>query len=64
VAWLERGAGETRLVVVPEVSTFATPLAWPLPRALGAQQLHWAAPNRVVVGPAALEPRAVASWTE
>jgi hypothetical protein len=64
VAWLERGAGETRLVVVPEVSAFAPPLAWPLPRALGAEQLHWAAPNRLIVGPQPLEPRAVASWTE
>jgi hypothetical protein len=64
VAWLERGAGETRLVVVPEVSAFAPPLAWPLPRALGGEGLHWAAPNRLIVGPAVLAPRAVASWTE
>ena len=64
VAWLERGSGETRLVVVPEVSAHAPPMAWPLPRALGADKLHWAAPNRLIVGPQPLEPRAVASWTE
>lgn len=64
VAWLERASGETRLVVLPELSSFAEPLAWPLPRALGGERVHWAGPHRVVVGPAPLEPRAVASWTE
>lgn len=64
VAWLERASGETRLVVLPALSADAEPLAWPLPRALGAEQVHWAGPHRVVVGPAPLEPRAVASWTE
>jgi hypothetical protein len=64
VAWLERGGGETRLVVLPDVAARAQPLAWPLPRALAREQLHWAGPRRVVVGPAPLEPRAVASWTE
>jgi hypothetical protein len=64
VAWLERGSGETRLVVVPALSSFAEPLAWPLPRALGTERIHWAGDRRVVVGPAPLEPRAVASWTD
>ena len=64
VAWLERVSGETRLVVLPQLSTSAEPLAWPLPRALGGEQLHWAGNRRVVVGPAPLEPRAVASWTD
>jgi hypothetical protein len=64
VAWLERGGGETRLVVLPDVATRAEPLAWPLPRALSRERVHWAGPRRVVVGPAPLEPRAVASWTE
>jgi hypothetical protein len=64
VAWLERAAGETRLVVLPQLSGDAEPLAWPLPRALGRERIHWAGAHRVVVGPAPLEPRAVASWTE
>ena len=64
VAWLERVSGETRLVVLPALSSFAEPLAWPLPRALGREQIHWAGERRVVVGPAPLEPRAVASWTD
>ena len=64
VAWLERVAGETRLVVLPALSTWAEPLAWPLPRALGGERLHWAGDRRVVVGPQPLEPRAVASWTD
>ena len=64
VAWLERGGGETRLIVLPQLSAQADPLAWPLPRALGGEQVHWAGARRVVVGPQLLEPRAVASWTE
>jgi hypothetical protein len=64
VAWLERGSGETRLVVVPQVGEHGPPLAWPLPRALGGERVHWAGSNRVVVGPEPLSPRAVASWTE
>lgn len=64
VAWLERVSGETRLVVLPDLSPSAEPLAWPLPRALGREHVHWAGDRRVVVGPAPLEPRAVASWTE
>jgi hypothetical protein len=64
VAWVERASGETRLVVLPDVAARAEPLAWPLPRALRGERVHWAGLRRVVVGPAPLEPRAVASWTE
>jgi hypothetical protein len=64
VAWIERVSGETRLVILPQLSAGAEPLAWPLPRALGSERIHWAGERRVVVGPAPLEPRAVASWTE
>ena len=64
VAWLERVSGETRLVVLPALSSWAEPLAWPLPRALGGERVHWAGERRVVVGPQPLEPRAVASWTD
>jgi hypothetical protein len=64
VAWVERASGETRLMVLPDVTAEMEPLAWPLPRALRGEQVHWAGPRRVVVGPAPLQPRAVASWTE
>jgi hypothetical protein len=60
LAWLERAAGETRLVVLPEIA--GEPLAWPLPRALGRERLHWAGPTRIVVGPAELAPLAIATW--
>src|SRR6476659_3701531 len=39
VAWLERVAGETRLVVLPTLSSYTEPLAWPLPRALGSERI-------------------------
>jgi hypothetical protein len=64
LAWVERGGGGTRLVVLPQLSSAAPAMAWPLPRALGQDRIHWAADNRVVVGPDLLQPRAVASWTE
>jgi hypothetical protein len=60
VAWLERASGETRLVVLPDIS--GEPLAWPLPRALGRERLHWAGTTRIVVGPEELAPLAIASW--
>lgn len=63
VAWLERGDGQTRLMVMPELSRGVETLPWLLPRVAPHDQLFWAARNRVVVGPALFEPRAVASWT-
>jgi hypothetical protein len=62
LAWLERAAGETRLVVLPEVSSQTQPLAWPLPRALGSGRIFWTGPTRIVVGPEELQPLAIASW--
>ncbi len=62
LAWLERNAGETRLVVLPELSAGVEPLAWVLPSRLARDPLHWAGEQRVVVGPELLSPRAVASW--
>jgi len=65
VAWIERGAGETRLVVLPELTgPGAEPLSWTLPPVLGGERINWAGKRRVVVGPELLQPRAVASWTE
>lgn len=63
VAWLERVDGEVRLVVLPEISPQAAPLPWTLPTLPSGDQLFWAGQNKIVVGPALLAPRAVASWT-
>jgi len=62
LAWLERGSGETRLVVIPEMFHPTEVIVWPLPSALGHDQAHWAGDNRIVVGPELMNPRAVASW--
>ncbi len=64
VAWLERGDGETRLVVMPEFARGAKALPWSLPAVTAADQVFWAGTNRVVIGPGLLQPRAVASWTD
>jgi hypothetical protein len=63
LAWLERGAGETRLVVLPSLRGAAA-MAWPLPRVLGGERVFWADAHRVVIGPEALQPRAIASFDE
>jgi hypothetical protein len=63
VAWIERSEGEVRLVVLPEIAPGAEPMPWVLPALPGGDQVFWAARNRIVVGPALLTPRAVASWT-
>jgi hypothetical protein len=62
LAWMERGGGETRLLVLPEVARVVEPIAWPLPRALANDRVHWVGPSKIVIGPEALQPRAVASW--
>jgi hypothetical protein len=64
VAWLERTAGETRLVVLPELTRRAEPLPWSLPGVASDDHVFWAGANRVVIGPQMLQPRAVATWTE
>src|SRR3954453_1461595 len=61
LAWLERSQGQVRLMVLPEIDAAAEPLPWELPALLGGEQLFWAGPTRIVVGPALLAPRAVAS---
>jgi hypothetical protein len=66
VAWVERseGSASPRLVVVPAVEGQAEPMPWTLPSVSPEDQIFWAGPRRVVVGPALLVPRAVATWTE
>jgi hypothetical protein len=63
LAWLERSEGQVRLVVLPEIDPAVQPLPWELPTLVGGDQVFWAGPNRIVVGPALLAPRAVASWS-
>jgi len=63
LAWLERCQGQVRLVVLPELGPEAEPMPWVLPALPSGDQLFWAGHNRIVVGPALLAPRAVASWS-
>jgi len=64
LAWIERSQGEARLVVVPEVDDGSAPMPWTLPAVSGDDRVYWAGQRRVVVGPAMLAPRAIASWTD
>ncbi len=64
LAWIERGGGETRLVVLPDLQPGTQPLTWSLPATADGERVAWAGPQRVVVGPELLAPRAVASWSE
>jgi hypothetical protein len=64
LAWIERSRGQARLVVLPAVDDGAELLPWSLPGVSPDDQIFWAGPRRVVVGPAMLVPRAVATWTE
>ncbi len=70
LAWVERHEGSlsAELIVIPEVSDHAgghpEPMPWTLPSVSRDDQIFWAGPRRVVVGPALLVPRAVATWTE
>jgi hypothetical protein len=68
VAWVERreGSSSPQLVIIPAVEGegHPEPMPWTLPSVSPEDQIFWAGPQRVVVGPALLVPRAVASWTE
>jgi hypothetical protein len=64
LAWIERSRGEARLVVVPDLDAGPDPLPWTLPAVSTDDRVFWAGPRRVVVGPAMLAPRAVATWSE
>jgi hypothetical protein len=66
VAWVERqeGAASPQLVIIPAVDGRPEPMPWTLPSVSSEDQIFWAGPQRVVVGPALLVPHAVASWTE
>jgi hypothetical protein len=66
VAWVERreGSKTPELVVVPALDGSPEVMPWTLPSVSPEDQIFWAGPRRVVVGPALLVPRAVATWTE
>jgi len=63
LAWIERSRGESRLVVVPDLDAGRETLPWRLPAVSTDDRVFWAGPQRVVVGPAVLAPRAIATWT-
>ena len=64
LAWIERSRGEARLVVVPDLDGAPEPLPWTLPAVSTNDRVFWAGQRRVVVGPAVLAPRAIATWSE
>lgn len=64
LAWIERSRGEARLVVVPDLDGAPEPLPWTLPAVSNDDRVFWAGKRRVVVGPAVLAPRAIATWSE
>jgi hypothetical protein len=64
LAWIERSRGEARLVVVPDLDGAPEPLPWRLPAVSTDDRVFWAGKRRVVVGPAVLAPRAIATWSE
>jgi hypothetical protein len=64
LAWIERSRGEARLVVVPDLDAGPEPLPWTLPAVSTDDRVFWAGQRRVVVGPAVLSPRAVATWSD
>jgi hypothetical protein len=64
LAWIERSRGEARLVVVPDLDAGPETLPWTLPAVSSDDRVFWAGPQRVVVGPAVLAPRAIATWTD
>ena len=64
VAWIERSRGEARVVVVDGVDHRVAPLPLALPEVAADDRVFWAGPQRIVIGPALLAPRAVATWEQ
>jgi hypothetical protein len=64
VAWIERSRGEARVVVIDGVDGRTAPLPLTLPAVAADDRVFWAGPQRLVIGPALLAPRAVATWDE
>lgn len=64
VAWIERSNGQARVVVIDGVGDRVAPLPLALPAVAADDRVFWAGPQRLVIGPALLAPRAVATWDE
>ena len=64
LAWIERSRGEARLLVLPDLDAGPEALPWTLPAVSADDRVFWAGPREVVVGPALLAPRAIATWSE
>jgi len=64
VAWIERSNGQARVVVIDGVGDRVAPLPLALPAVASDDRVFWAGPQRLVIGPALLAPRAVATWDE
>ena len=64
VAWIERSQGEARVVVIDGVDDRVAPLPLTLPTVAADDRVFWAGPQRIVIGPALLAPRAVATWND
>ena len=64
VAWIERSNGEARVVVIDGVDDRVAPLPLTLPTVAADDRVFWAGPQRIVIGPALLAPRAVATWND
>jgi len=65
VAWIERSHGEARVVVIDGVDDRGVaPLPLALPDVASDDRVFWAGPQRIHIGPALLNPRAVATWNE
>lgn len=64
VAWIERSNGQPRVVVIDGVGDRVAPLPLALPAVAADDRVFWAGPQRLHIGPALLNPRAVATWDE
>jgi hypothetical protein len=63
VAWVEQQGRERRLMVVPSIGAGTGALQWALPPTGGGERIFWVGRSRITVGVAALQPRAMASWS-
>jgi hypothetical protein len=63
VAWVDRRGTERRLMVVPSMGPAAEALSWALPPTRDQERIFWVGANRIAVGVAMLQPRAMASWS-
>jgi hypothetical protein len=63
VAWVDLRGTERHLMVVPSIGAGAEMLSWTLPPTIGDERIFWVGRNRIAVGVAMLQPRAMANWS-